>query len=229
MRSACIQSWLRHASAAVNERFGLLVACEFLRRDARERRNFWVDPCFAVDGLGRIAELQGEILRACEVHRAAHAVIDRAEHRHALGTKPVAHRQQLVMILDLERDVLRGARSAIRTGVAGVGCSGHGRDLGNVGIAHKRDRTLVIKTQKAMPRVLDAVHPIEGLQFHAEAVSEERNLFLDIGGADCQMMQAFNFIHVLPRTTRRPVRDYPRAPCGPIDRLSPRRCLCGTA
>jgi hypothetical protein len=64
--------------------------------------------------------------------------------------------------------------------------------IGNLWIVDKCNGALIIQTQKPVPGVWYTMHPVQGLQFHAQFVGEELNLYLHVGRADGQVMQSGN-------------------------------------
>src|SRR5262249_37178059 len=79
---------------------------------------------------------------------------------------------------------------------AGVSLAELDRDLLDTGVLHERDGAFVVQAQEAVPGVRHAVHPVERDELHAEHVGEELDLRFHVGGADREVMQSVDVVHL---------------------------------
>ncbi len=107
----------------------------------------------------------------------------------------VANREQVVVGIDVERQMLHHSGRDILRGTAGVRHTFDRLNLGDIGMLHEGDRRAVAHLEEAMESVLDPVHPVERDQLHPDDLGEVLDLLLDVLGADCEMMYSVGQTH----------------------------------
>ena len=109
--------------------------------------------------------------------------------RDAPAADAIAHLEQLVQAVDVEREVLHRAGRGVAPGVAGV------RDADDrfgrvVRVLLERDVALGAQLDERVERVRHPVHPVEGLELAAEDIGEELDLSLHVAGRDREVVDA---------------------------------------
>ena len=99
------------------------------------------------------------------------------------------------MAIDSECNVLHGAGRGIGGSITSVGLAKGRRNGLHIRIADKGDRALIVQSQKAVPGVFNAMHPLQRDQFHTEFVGKKCDLSFHIGGANGEVMESVNFVH----------------------------------
>ena len=207
IRLAFVEHWLRHGTFTGLEDGWVSITIQFLRRNPGKVDNLWIYPGPAVNGFSGCGDLQAHVLRACEVDRVTNPVVERTKHSHPRRPDSVAHGQEVIERVYVERHVLHRSTGA---GSAGAACMRHtdcAFDPGNVWRLHEGDVTGVVQLHEPVPRPLHTVHPVEGHQLAAQHVVEECNLGLDVLGGDCQMMDSVISRHLVDPSDRRPCEE----------------------
>lgn len=110
MRSARIEGRLGNGDGRALVGVGLDEPCEPFLVDADRGDGLGIDPGARIDRLVGGRDLEGQALGSGEVDRAAEAVVDGSEHVHPPRPDAVADRDQGFVVVDVEGEVLEGAR-----------------------------------------------------------------------------------------------------------------------
>ncbi len=122
-------------------------------------------------------------------------MVQRAHHADAAGPYAVAHREQLVMTVHAERDVLSDTSSTGFYRVPRMRNTVLDRDIRHPGRGNERDRAVGIQLQKGVKVSVHVVHPVERRKTHPQDVREVFDLCLHVSRHDGEVVDPVRFNH----------------------------------